>query len=188
MIQGEKKTNTILYNALTKMYKNKKKTFLPSVYEILLCIMIVVSGFMVGTALGIYSLESWMFWLKMIILIIAVVFLFTLVKTTIIKSLTKYESFLVIKEKYYSLIEKRELDFKDFLYEFNIQIKKDVYVDRINKKIYRLEHKLSNSYNNIKKEKLNDKISLLRNKFDKTFLDNNCKCQLKNVDLWPLKM
>lgn len=145
----------------------------PSLDEILICLMIVVANFVFGLALNLYDLTSWEFWVKLIILLSLVLFIFKLIQSLKFKRLFREKTFLELESEYYRLLNKRKQDFSCFLEVYNRCNKKKAFVIKVQREIFRLEHKLYFCHKKSKKIMLQNKINSLNIKIEEKYLDDN---------------
>ena len=140
-----------------------KPKYIAAMIEIIISAIAIVGIQVVSMGFDFSRLTSWQFWVRTLALTACIFLLFRAVVNARFDKTENRQSVLDIKEEYNSYNKDKDLDLKDFLTEFNLQTKINVYVSQITKRINKLERKNIKTYNVKKKEKYLNKINVLKN-------------------------
>lgn len=139
-----------------------KPRYIAAIVEIIISAMAIIGIQVVSMGFDFSKLTSWQFWVRTLALTACIFLLFRAVVNARYENTANRKEVLEKKDEYKDLSKEKDLDLKDYLVEFNLQTKINVYVGKINKRINRLERKRIKTYNANKKMALKGKIDTLK--------------------------
>lgn len=139
-----------------------KPKYIAAILEIIISAVAIIGIQVVAMGFDFSKLTEWQFWVKTLSLTACIFLLYRAVVNARFERTGQRQNVLDAQEKYKALVSGKELDLKDFLEEFNLQNKINAYIYKINSRINRLERKRIKTYNAMKKQRLVEKILVLK--------------------------
>lgn len=140
-----------------------KPKYIAALIEIVISSIAIIGIQIVAMGFDFSKLMTWQFWFKTLSLTACIFLLYRAVINARFEKTASRKNVVDVMNQYSDMTKYKDLDLKDFLVEFNLNTKINVYVGKINKRINRLERKRIRTYNAKKKTSLRNKIDVLRN-------------------------
>jgi len=144
-----------------------KPKYIAAIIEIVISSIAIIGIQVVAMGFDFSKLAQPEFWARTLALTICIFLLYRAVINARYDKTASRDNVLEAKKEYDELNQKKDLDLKDFLNEFNLNTKIGVYVGKINKRINKLERKRIKTYKFKKKEKLTTQIETLKKEISK---------------------
>ena len=142
--------------------KYGKPRYIAALLEIVISSIAIIGIQIVAMGFDFSKLTSWQFWVRTGALTACIFLLFRAVINARFDKTAERDNVVEVMTKYKELSDNKNLDLKEYLVEFNLQTKINVYVAKINKRINKLERKKIKTYNANKKMALTGKINVLK--------------------------
>ena len=113
-----------------------------SMYMIILALIGLFQAVVLGFDFSIYS--QFDFYFRIAYRIILIILTFTSTINFLFDKTYNAEKVQSARRKYLTVVKMKDISFKDFLDEYNDQLKRDAWINKINKKINKLERKMEN--------------------------------------------
>ena len=159
--------------ALEQVRKYTQPKIIAAVAQMIVCVICVVG--IQWVAVG-FDLNCWTkpsFWISTSCMTVGVTFLFRAVINARYEKTANRESVRDVRKEYNTRNKDKQLNFKDYIQEYNLNTKICEYVFKIQRKIYSLEKKRLRTIRAKRLQKIDSKIELLRDQMSESYIREN---------------
>lgn len=142
--------------------KYSKPKYVAALIEIVISAVAIVGIQIIAMGFDFSKMANPTFWIRTVALTVCIFLLYRAVVNARFEKTASRQSVIDVKKKYKDKCDKKELDLKDYLEEFNLKTKTTTYVTGINRRINKLERKRIKTFNLKKKTRLKAKIDILK--------------------------